>query len=895
MKNTVRFIAFAIVLLLAVFSIGSCGKVTDKGDISSDIWEEEEEKEKLPIFEKTVGDIRVQIYSDSVLRLEKKGEGGFVDADTLAVLNRTDWDGCTVTEGTEGDFLTFLTPGFLLKLPAAGDSFEGTEIRSPDGNEIYMKDSGLRSLKSTVTLPSPSATPGCWGFNDNPRIIPSEQGFTVGADNTDYKEDNGWTNEKSVQDFYLFVPGGDSFRLREDFVRLTGSSDLVPLKTLGFWFSRWYNYSDKEALALIQKFRDEGYPIDMFVVDTGWRSSSDGTGYRVNRKYFPNLKGFFTQAHDANVLIVMNDHVHSSPKEILSYEQLKWFNEGLAGNLDAGLDAWWFDRNWTSQLRSSFASVDCDLFGQFMYFAITENWKGSANNTRSFLLSNVYNIVNGSYKSGGAHVGLHRNSIQWTGDIGSTSESLKNEIQNMVKSGVEYSLGYYSSDIGGHTSTPSESLFIRWTQYGCLSPIMRYHSTWGITREPWEVGQNANDIAKEYVNMRYRLMPLFYTSAYENYAKGLPIARRMDFYYPQSAQARDTTQYMLGDDIIVAPYTNPDAAIDTSIRYETADGKEGLYGEFFNSEDLSGDVVYAGVDDSISFDWGTGSPHEGVNGDHFSARWEGYLTAADDVRLACLSDDGVRVYLDGKLIIDEWHASDSETHHSDTVLEGGKKYAIKVEYCDMTNHAKLSLYPVPGDPAGITETRKVFLPEGTWVNLFTGEEFTGPVTTQVTMSIREMPIFIKKGSTTVLSPAHDHLECSDWENTVLDIYAALGTEDKTVQYEDDGVSENYQKGAYRLTTYKTLFDDAGKMKLMVSSKTENGEDPCGFENRKVTLRIHAAELHSVKLNGEELTFTAIEKDETAYPFATSGSSPDGRVYEATFTVPVTERYIVTAE
>lgn len=851
--------------------------------------------ETYPVFEEVFGDVRVQIYNSRVLRLEVKGANGFVDANTFAISDRTSWEGTKVERAEAGDVVTLTTPGYVMTVPKTASDLKEIVITDPEGKNLWKYTSKLTSF---VDLPSPSKTPAVWGFGDSPRIIPTEQPF-IAAEKTDEKDEfNNWGYEKTATDYYLFVTGGDAWQLREDFVHLTGRCDMVPLKVLGMWFSRYHAYTDEEFLALIDDFRAHGYPMDMLVVDTDWRQSGDGTGYKISKKYFPDIDGFFDKTDAANVYVIMNDHVRACKYSMLSKTQLDWFNKGLRSLLDHGLTAWWYDRNWTNAFKSPFKDIPGDLLGQYFYQWITRDNK--KDDSRTFMMSNIYFIYNGSYGSEKPHVAVHRHNVQWTGDIASNAESLRQEIENMVKVGVNTSLGYYSSDIAGHTGNPTEPLFIRWTQYAALSPIMRYHSTSSVpARIPWEIGETADKVCSAYMQMRYRLMPLFYTSAYENYAKGLPIARRLDFYYPDLLPAKGNDQYLLGDDILVAPYYDGAESTVPSEWLKTASGETGLTCSFYNGMKPEGDVIGTRVDADVNFNWGNGSPMSGVPSDSFSAVWEGKITlpAGDDVRLGILSDDGARLYIDGKMVIDNWKDSFEVTVYTESALKAGSTHDIKLEYFENGGGAVAKLlYAVDTS----TSTRKVYVPTGTWMNLFTGEQIVGPQSIEVTMGIEQSPIFVKMGSTTVLTKPGDHAEESDWQNITLDIYAAKAAEgegwlkDETTQYEDDGTTEAYKSGNYRLTTYKTAWSESGELFLKSVTEQKNG-NPSSFETRKVTLRIHAEALTELKLNGEALTFTQVEQDSAAYPFAVEGGSPDGTVFTATFELPVGEDFVITGK
>jgi hypothetical protein len=112
---------------------------------------------------------------------------------------------------------------------------------------------------------------------------------------------------------------------------------------------------------------------------------------------------------------------------------------------------------------------------------------------------------------------------------------------------------------------------------------------------------------------------------------------------------------------------------------------------------MYGPSVVEGTDANLNWDWGAGSPRPGVNADHFSARWARYLDlAAGTYRFIATSDDGVRVYVDNSLIIDEWHDHAVRTFTADIALSAGH-HLVTVEFYENMGHAvaKLSWLPQP--------------------------------------------------------------------------------------------------------------------------------------------------------------------------------------------------------
>ncbi len=122
------------------------------------------------------------------------------------------------------------------------------------------------------------------------------------------------------------------------------------------------------------------------------------------------------------------------------------------------------------------------------------------------------------------------------------------------------------------------------------------------------------------------------------------------------------------------------------------DGKDhGLKGEYFDNADLKGKPAFVRNDKNIDFDWGQGSPQKGFPEDHFSVRWTGFLQVPENGTyvLNMISDDGVRLYLNNQLVIENWsdHAPESKTYT--TSLNAGKKYEIKIEYYENTGGAMI--------------------------------------------------------------------------------------------------------------------------------------------------------------------------------------------------------------
>ncbi len=304
-----------------------------------------------------VGDVRVQLLSDSLVRLELRGAKGFEDCETFHVVNR-DWSGVKFSVRTNAGVVEIRTGNLAVKIPSAAKSLKGASITTKDGAELYRYDGKLENSK---WLPSPSDKLQAWWFADSPRMIPPPQGLTPPAAPA---TNGGWDLSNDAADVYVFLPHGDYRQLRKDFLKLTGPTEMPPLFLLGAFDSRWFDYSEATALQQIDDYRSRKIPLDVLVVDTGWRANAS-TGYSPNTNLFPNMNRFIAEAHAKNVKVLFNDHPEplNTNAPALDAAELNYRFNGLAGLLHEGLDVWWYDRNWWVALVSPAPNLRKEVWG----------------------------------------------------------------------------------------------------------------------------------------------------------------------------------------------------------------------------------------------------------------------------------------------------------------------------------------------------------------------------------------------------------------------------------------------------------------------------------------------------------------------------------------------------
>jgi hypothetical protein len=734
-------------------------------------------------------DVRIQLLSPSLVRIERKGSKGFEDRTTFNVVNRQIGN-VSVQIKQVAENVEIRTSRFVLRLPQHPTSLSDVSIVSPSGDLLY-RPSG-EPVRAEF-LPSPANMPKVWAMSDYPRLVPPAWGATPPPNG---EPSSGWDRSNNAPDLYVFVPASYE-GLRRDFLALTGPIEKPPLYTFGFIDSRYHPYTETEALGVIDTYRRKRIPLDMFVVDTDWRPNGSD-GYAIETKYFPDMPRFIREAHARNVRLMFNDHPNPISKDPLDPRELQFRWDGLSKLMGMGLDAWWYDRNWFTSLGEPLPGLRKEVWGQRLYHDMALRFQPDR---RPLIMTNFQGIDNGDRHYAPQPAG-HRYPIWWTGDTQSTWEFLRKGVENGVDMGVLAVSPYVGEDLGGHVGQPSPELYVRYLQYGLLSPTARIHCTRGNTRYPWEFGPEAEGIVTDYVRLRYRLLPTLYSAAQRAYEDGTPLLRRLDLEWPTHKEASQSDEYLLGDDLLVAPMTKsliPEPQAFPSEMLRTPDGKPGLYAEIFKGTELKGEPIAKRVDPQVLFNWGNGAPGPGLPSDGFSVRWTGKVGPFPQTReysIGTRSDDGARLWIDGKLVIDKWVPQNDVLNLTKIRFEAGSVHDVRLEYFEDGGGAGMAFGWIP--PAQTERTlpeREVWIPPGQWRSVYTGETIQGPRTITAEVPLWQCPMWARAGGLVTLAPEMQYTGQRPWDSLTLEAFCLERNGSATrVLAEDDGVSNAYQKG-----------------------------------------------------------------------------------------------------
>lgn len=780
-----------------------------------------------------IGQVRVQALSESLVRLEVRGKVGFEDRNTFTVVDR-EWEGIDLQVDEQPGWVTLSSAHYQVFLPERAPSLDGVRVESTHGEILYKYEGGLPPISY---LPEPGDKFSAWVMADHPRIVPPPWGATPPLGSAADSPTSGWDMENDAPDIYIFIPGKTGYRgFVRDFLKLTGPIPIPPLYNFGLFDSRYHPYDENSALQTIDTYRNKGIPLDVFVMDTDWRVGASH-GYTINENLFPDMAGFIDEVHRRGVYLMYNDHPEPKAPGGLNPAELSYRYESLTSLLKFGADMWWYDRNWMTHIETPVDGLPRDVWGQRLYHDITRRFRPER---RPMIMSNVAGIEHGK-RIFPTHPAEHRFPIWWTGDTYALWDYLRLGIENGVDYGIIGLMPYVNEDLGGHIGDPGNELYVRFVQFGVFSPITRLHCTKDDIRYPWAFGEEVEGIVREYIRLRYRLLPTIYAAAHCAYEDGTPLLRRNDLYWPSYPQAADSRQYLFGEDMLVAPVDSgqSDFAVLNEINLSAEDGKPGLTGEYYPNADFSGDASYTQVDSAISFSWGFGRAPEGLTGSAFSIRWRGQLEnimETGEYTLGLYYDGVTRLWLDGDFIHDQENDNPLNPVFIPLELEKNCSYDLRLEYITKDGWSAIWLTWLIPSKVQNTPTRGVWLPPGGWIDVWNGKRMVGPTQIQVSSELWHTPLYIREGGVIFSLPQLFYTGEKPWSQVIIDAYLPKenGRSIRTL-YEDDGITEAYQDGAFCLTPI-TLEREGNKCMLRIDRIS--GEYQGRLEERSWVIRLH---------------------------------------------------------
>jgi len=372
------------------------------------------------------------------------------------------------------------------------------------------------------------------------------------------------------------------------YTSLTGRPPLPPLWAFGYQQSRFSYFPQKRVLEVARTLREKNLPADVIYLDIDFMEGKRSFTYDTNR--FPDPVTMIRQLHNWNfsAVTIVNPGVavrkgyfpyESGVREDVFVKQTngnfaqgtvwpgfcvfpdytkpearQWWGNLFTNLLVLGFDGFWNDMNEPSVFNGKNGTLDSsalhydggrfsphyrihNAYGLTMAQATYEGLMRLQPEKRPFILARA------------GYAGIQRYAFVWTGDNSATWDHLRLNLTMVLNLGLA-GVPFAGADIGGYSYTPSPELFTRWMQMGAFLPFFRNHTEQGTApQEIWAFGDKVEEISRRYLFARYRLLPMWYTLAYEAHEYGTPLVRPL--VWNDALLSEDA--FWLGDFLLVLP------------------------------------------------------------------------------------------------------------------------------------------------------------------------------------------------------------------------------------------------------------------------------------------------------------------------------------------------------
>ena len=406
-------------------------------------------------------------------------------------------------------------------------------------------------------------------------------------------------------DYWITAADGPK-GLLENYTAVTGRPPMMPTETMGFWQCKLRYRTQEEVLRVARKYQELGIHPDVIVIDFfHWTVQGD---WKFDKTYWPDPKAMVDELHSMGIKVMVSvwpsvDRRSENFNEMAERGLLVRTERGAmqtydyqgdcvsidptnpetrafvwekckAHYYDLGIDYFWLDNSEPDLTSYDFdnyryrigPALSCScIYPQYYSRAYDEPMRALGVQPVNLLRSGWA----GSQKYG---------NVLWSGDVPSTWESLRDQLQAGLNMGLA-GISWWNTDIGGfmegNVNDPDfRELLVRWYEWAVFQPVMRLHGDrepftipalddrdWGggylhtgQDNEMWSYGEEVFDIMKKHYELRRLLLPYLEEIFREAHENGSPLMRAMFYEFPEDPVCWELSdQYMFGPDYLVAP------------------------------------------------------------------------------------------------------------------------------------------------------------------------------------------------------------------------------------------------------------------------------------------------------------------------------------------------------
>ena len=518
-------------------------------------------------------------------------------------LMKTNWKGLAYDKGDDQETyirqMLSLSVGELVY--GMGERFTPF-VKNGQSVDIWNADGGTSTEQSYKNIPFYITNKGYGVLVNHPEMV----SFEVGTEMVTRTE---FSVKGSYLDYFL-INGPTMKDVLVRYTDLTGKPSLPAPWTFGLWLSTSFttSYDEETVMSFVNGMLDRGIPLRTFHFDCFWMKEFHWSDFVWDSRVFPDPEGMLRRikAKGLNICVWINPYI--GQESVLFDEGMekgyfikrtngqvwqwdmwqagmaivdftnpaayKWFQDKLEVLLDMGVDC--FKTDFGERIPTE----------NVTYFDGSDPDK--MHNLYTYLYNKcVYELLERKRGKGeavlfarSATVGGQKFPVHWGGDCWSDYESMEESLRgglSLMMSGF----GFWAHDIGGFENTSTADVYKRWVAFGLLSSHSRLHGS-SSYRVPWVYDEEAVDVVRFFTRLKAKLMPYLYKTAIDTSRTGIPTMRSMVMEFTEDKTCHYVDkQYMLGDNLLVAPIFNDQSLAEYYL-------PKGTWTNFFTGEEKEG-------------------------------------------------------------------------------------------------------------------------------------------------------------------------------------------------------------------------------------------------------------------------------------------------------------------
>ena len=393
------------------------------------------------------------------------------------------------------------------------------------------------------------------------------------------------------EELEYFVIGGENLEdVLKNYTNLTGKPALPPAYSFGLWLSTSFttNYDEETINSFIDGMADRDIPLQVFHFDCFWMKEFEWCNFEWDTRQFPNPPAMLKRLHDKGleVCVWINSYIGQRSKLFDIGKEKGYFIKNLDDSVFQ-TDFWqpgmaivdftnpeacdWYKgllkqlfEMGVNNIKTDFGEripTKCKYYNGMDPVKMHNYYTYLYNKCVFEALEEFYGKDKACLFARSATVGGQKFPVHWGGDCYAEYSAMAETVRGGL-SLCSTGFGFFSHDIGGFEATAPADVYKRWCAFGLMSTHSRLHGS-SSYRVPWNFDEESCDVLRFYTKLKGRLMPYLWAQAIKTHEVGVPMMRSMVIAFSNDPACKYLdAQYMLGDNLLIAPVMNEEGIVE---------------------------------------------------------------------------------------------------------------------------------------------------------------------------------------------------------------------------------------------------------------------------------------------------------------------------------------------